>query len=117
VVQPDNALIRALLECDSVGQVHIKNLLDYQAGNRLKPPQIHVENNILTAISQADSIQIYLTLKERYTEKQMDNKVTEYKYINYLTRWQKIRLWAANLLLIILPVYGALYFKFKFFKK
>ena len=117
MVQQDKALIRALLECDSIGQVYIKNLLDYQAGSRLKPPQISLSNNILTAISEADSLLIYLTLKERYTEKQVDNKATEYIYINYLTKWQKVRLWIANLLLIILPVYGIFYFRFKFFKK
>ena len=38
VLERDQSMLRALLECDSVGQVQMRRLMEYQAGNRLKPP-------------------------------------------------------------------------------
>jgi hypothetical protein len=102
---PDRSLVKALLECDSIGQVRIRQLLEYHAGNKLKPPQLSLNDNVLTAISETDSLLIYLTLKYRYNTKQSELKKTETVFVEKeLTWWQDTRIHFANLLLIILPV-------------
>lgn len=113
VVQPDQAMVKALLECDSVGNVLIKQLTKYEAGERLKPPKINVSDNILTATSEIDSMSVYLTLKDRYVERADTLKIIEMKEVevNWLNSWQKFRLWIGNIVLILIPV--GIYFKIK----
>jgi hypothetical protein len=95
-------MMQALLECDSLGRVHIRELLNLQAGNRLKPPDLRIgDNNILTAISAADSLKIYLQLKDRHSESRSESAKTIYISVPAsLTGWQKIRIAIANILLI-----------------
>ena len=94
-VQADSSLIRALIECDSAGRATIRRLLEYQAGERLKPPEISIdENNVLTAKAQVDSLAIYLHLKERYEKNTSIHtqaaKETVIVEVNRLTWWQKL---------------------------
>lgn len=112
-LETDKATFQALLECDSNGKVLMKQLLNYQAGNYLQPPEIGLEDNVLTATAQSDSIGIYLQLKDRYEyrENQQDSQTEKWVEVNVLTAWQKFRLGLANLMLIVLPLW--LYVKFK----
>lgn len=97
VIAADSASIRALLECDSAGNILMKALLDYKSGKYLKPPNLDIKDNILTASSYVDSIGIYLTFRDRYEEIYKDKTVE----VNVLTRWQKVRLCIANWGLVI----------------
>lgn len=104
---PDTALLQALLECDSLGQVHIKEIERYQAGERVKPPVINLDNNVLTLLSEQDSLNIYLKIRDRYTEKVTADKETETVYINELKTWQKILMYlgAAFIALLLISIY------------
>ena len=96
-VKADSALIRALIECDSLGQAHIRQLVEYRAGERLRPPKIDIKDNVLTAAAQVDSMAIYLQLKDRLQVR--EHNKSEIKVIhqtvetNRLTWWQKWLLW------------------------
>ena len=92
IIQADNSLLRALLECDSLGQVRMKELLDYEAGDRLKPPDVDITDNVLTAKAQIDSLAIYLQLRDRYEKHstartQADKEIITVE-VNRLTWWQ-----------------------------
>lgn len=93
-VAADSAIIRALLECDSLGQVHIRELLEYQAGSRLRPPKINVTDNVLTATSSVDSMSIYLTFKERLEQristKTSDTTTEKTVEVNRPSAWQRL---------------------------
>lgn len=93
-VKADNSLVRALLECDSLGQVRMKELLEYRAGYRLKPPNVAIDNNVLTASAQVDSMSIYLQLKDRFEKhtsaQAQRNKETVTVEVNRLTWLQKL---------------------------
>lgn len=104
VLERDQSMIRALLECDSVGQVQMRKLLEYQARNRLKPPDIEVHNNVLTATAQADSMAIYLTLKDRIERHTSTHKELQVVEVNRLNTWQRtwMRIGQVSALLLIL---------------
>lgn len=105
MIKQDQALLKALLKCDSLGQISIMEILEYQAGNRLKPPDVKIKDNVLEATAYADSLEIYLKLKDYYKERNEAVTITEYIEVNKLTGWQKIRIYIANAVLILLPVW------------
>lgn len=92
VIESDESMIQALLECDSVGQVRMRELKEYQAGSRLPPPALHLKDNILTASASCDSLSIYLQLKDRYERHISAHEQTSVQTIevNRLTWWQKM---------------------------
>ena len=89
VLERDQSMLRALLECDSVGQVQMRRLMEYQAGNRLRPPDIEVRDNVLTATAQADSMAIYLTLKDRIERHTSTRKEFQVVEVNRQNTWQR----------------------------
>lgn len=107
VIKQDQALLKALLKCDSLGQVSMMEILEYQAGNRLKPPDVKIKDNVLEATAYADSLEIYLKLKDYYKERNEAVTITEYIEVNKLTNWQKIRIYIANAIFILLPMWIA----------
>lgn len=99
-VEADSSLLRALVECDSLGQAHLRELAEYRAGNRLPPPTVTIRDNVLTATAAVDSMAIYLTLKDRYTEaiQQQREVVTKTVEVNRLTWWQTLWLRTGQIL-------------------
>lgn len=100
-IRADQSMIQALVECDSMGQAHIKKLLDYNAGERLKPPELEIKNNIITSIAKIDSTEIYLTLRDRHKESMKSVEIINTVEVNRLTAWQK---WMCTLGHIVLGV-------------
>lgn len=92
VIKADSSLLRALIECDSLGQAHLKELITYRGGERLKPPKVAIRNNVLTATATIDSLAVYLALKDRYTERVLTKEQTDTITIevNRPTWWQTL---------------------------
>lgn len=109
-VEADSALIRALVECDSLGQAHVRQLLEYQAGDRLKPPRVVIRDNVLTATARIDSLAIYMQLKDRYQEavKREIVTVTQYVETNKLTWWQTLFHRLGIITAIVVPLLAGL---------
>ena len=95
VVQRDSSLIRALVECDSLGQARIRELIDIKAGQHIKPPQLAIgPQNVLTVTALVDSFSVYMKLKDRYQEAVYKTVITPPPIeVNRLTWWQQ--LWVA----------------------
>lgn len=112
-IRPDEAVLQAYLECDSNGKVLLKQLLAYEAGERLKPPKIVIRDNVLKAEAKTDSMAVYLALKDRYFERNagMEREVVRRVEVNVLTGWQKFRIGIGNVILILFPL--AVYLKIK----
>jgi hypothetical protein len=94
-IQPDASHIRALLECDDERQVIIRELQELQAGNHVRPPQIVIRENVLTATAEVDSFEVYLKWKQR--DRQTDVIKTETVTVNELTGWQWFQIWAGRI--------------------
>lgn len=67
-IKRDTATIKALMKCDSLGNVYIEQISELKLGNKVKP-EIQIIDNIITLDCIVDSISIYLMWKERYIEK------------------------------------------------
>ncbi len=115
VVERDQSMIRALLECDSLGQVRTKELLEYKAGNRLHPPDFQLQDNILTATATCDSLEIYMQLKDRYEQHLSTRQIVQTIEVNRLNGWQKMWMRVGQVLTVALLIFGA--FKIRKFIK
>lgn len=108
VLERDEAMLRALLECDSLGQVRMAQLLEYRAGERVKPPDVKVRNNILTATAEVDSMSVYLRLKDRFERRITSSAQTVERVVevNRLNRWQKFWMRTGQVLGFALLLFG-----------
>ncbi len=106
-VQADSASIKALLECDSVGNVLLKRIAEYEAGKHVNPPKLDIRDNVLTAKVKVDSFGIYMTFLERYVERTdfTESREKEIVYVNRLTGWQKFRVRLGDCMLVGIPIY------------
>ena len=91
-VPADSSMVRALLECDSSGQIRVREVEEYRSGTRLPPPRLKIRDNVVTASAEIDSMNIYLALKDRYqaTTKAEREVVIKTVEVNRLTRWQTL---------------------------
>ena len=109
IVKRDSAAFRALLECDSLGRVTMRELLEYKSGGRVKPPSVTIVDNLLSAVAEVDSLKIFLQLKDRYTDKLSYEgaKTIDTIEVNRLTWWQSlwIRLGKALALVVIIFIF------------
>lgn len=86
-IQADSSSLKALLECNEKGEVILRRLLDYQAGQTAGIPQVKISGNILSANCKCDSAKIHAVLKDRETKvyKRNETVITppaiEVKYI------------------------------------
>lgn len=90
--EPDSALVRALIECDSLGQAHVRALLDRQNSNggALHIPSFYIDDNVLHVKNFIDSLSYRFTLKDTFTDRRTTEKETVIVEVNRLTWWQKL---------------------------
>ena len=90
VVRSDSAMMRALVECDSTGKARLRQILELRNGQRVNPPQVSLRGDTLVAVSTADSMAIYLTLRDRYTDTRRESVTERVIEVNRPTWWQKL---------------------------
>lgn len=92
MTEPDSALVRALIECDSLGQAHVKRLLDWQdgRGGALRLPKFYIDGNVLHVKSYMDGLAEHFTLKDTFTGINATKTETITVEVNRLTWWQKL---------------------------
>lgn len=101
-VQPDSSIVQALIRCDSTGRARLEEIRTLKESSRVKQT-LALEDNKLTAKTVVDSVEIFLTYKERYREEQkiqVVETVTE-KEINVLKWWQKALMWVGIISIVL----------------
>jgi hypothetical protein len=83
----DSSGFRALLECDSLGQVRVKQITDFYAGQFVKPT-IVIKDNFVNVACKIDSGAVYVAMKNRYESKEVYASTVVIEKVNYLTWWQ-----------------------------
>ena len=109
-IQPDTAILQALIRCDSTGRARLEEINTLKQSVRTqqtisiaKDPQSHKPTPI-TITATIDSMGIYLTYKERYkqtTQTQVTETIIE-KEVNILKWWQKGLMWVGGLCILTL---------------
>ena len=65
-IPADSSYIRALLECDSLGNVMLKQFEELRLGKSVRPSVRIVDNYIEVDCTTEDSMAIYITFKDRF---------------------------------------------------
>ena len=119
-IAPDSASIRALLECDSAGNVLIKELEEVQGKNvslalALKNSQKNKSTATMIVIDcKQDSLEKVIALKDETIKELSNNKQTETIEVKYIPSFVKWLAWvgAGAILLAVLWVVLKVYRKF-----
>ncbi len=89
-VPADKATIKALLECDSLGNVYMKQIQTLQ-GKTSANANIIIKDNYITAECNCDSLSIYFTMKDRFFSSDKNTVETEIQYVEKeLSAWQSL---------------------------
>lgn len=87
----DSGMIEAYLECDSLGQVRLKQIMRYMAG-KLTVPHLVIKNNIAKFDCKVDSMKVFAIVWNKtikIKEVKAKNAIVE---VNKLTWWQKTQI-------------------------
>jgi len=103
-VPSDQATVKALLECDSTGQILIKQIQTLQGKLNAKA-NIRIVENTIIADCFCDSLSIYLQLKDRYQTTTTNTTETKVMWMDKeLKWWQKMLLWVGGISLIAIII-------------
>ncbi len=118
IVEPDTASVKALLECDSLNQVVMKEL-DVVKGRKIAP-QVKFRDRVLEITMPVDSEAVYFSWKERHKIESEKVTVTKVVKEKYKPPWYKKALsWIGGVCLVVLLIsfkFKSLWF-LKFLKK
>lgn len=108
--EADSSMLRALLECDSLGQVQIKRLLEWRGGDKLKPPEFKIKDNILEIKAANEAYNKVIQLNEKLITQLRSRSRQDVQYIevNRLNSWQNfIQILGYTLggLLVLITIY------------
>jgi hypothetical protein len=114
-IPPDQATVKALLECDSTGQVLIKQIETLQGKLNAKA-NIRIVDNTIIADCICDSLNIYMQLKDRYQTTTVNATETKVMWMEKeLKWWQKMLLWIGGISLIAIVIGSILTLKKRIF--
>ncbi len=118
-IAPDSASIKALLECDSVGNVLIRELQEVQGKNvslalQLKNSQKGKPTTTIAVDCKQDSLEKVIELKDETIKELSNNKQTETIEVKYIPSFVKWLAWigAASILLVLIAIALFVYKKF-----
>ena len=91
VIRPDSTILSALVECNARGEARLLEIEQLRNSLRAQTT-LRLEDNKLEVKTVVDSMEIYLTLKDRFkeTEKIKTITVTETVEVNILHWWQEL---------------------------
>ena len=106
-VQPDSSIVQALIKCDSTGRARLEEIRILKESVRIQQT-LALKDNRLTAKSVVDSMEIYLTYKERYREEQKVQTIEAVieKETNVLKWWQKALMWMGAVTTFSIVLFG-----------
>lgn len=92
IIEKDSSLVRALLECDSLNQVRIKEIISYKSGRNISPPVVTIKDNILTSTARTNEQKLLLYYKDMYREAILKQSMTISRTVevNILHWYQKV---------------------------
>ena len=119
-IAPDSASIRAYLECDSAGNVLIKELEEVQGKNvslalQLKNSQKGKPTTTIAVDCKQDSLEKVIALKDETIKELSNNKQTETIEVKYIPAFVKVFAWIGGGACLLMLIAIALFVYKKFF--
>lgn len=113
VIRPDSTILSALVECNARGEARLLEIEQLRNSLRAQTT-LRLEDNRLEVKTVVDSMEIYLTLRDRIkeTEKAKTITITETVETNVLHWWQELLIRVGAVALIV----GVLWIVFLLFK-
>lgn len=100
VMEADTAMMQALLECDSLGNVYITEIETLRKSSDMETT-VKIERDTLHIFTKRDTITEYVSIKDSYyTEVDTIIKVVERE----LSRWEKFRINIGNAVLVLVGI-------------
>ena len=97
-------MVKAWLECDSAGQILIKQIETLQGKLNAKA-NIRIVDNTIIADCICDSLNIFMQLKDRYQTTTVNTTETKVLWMEKeLKWWQKMLLWTGGISLIAIII-------------
>ena len=108
-VQPDSSILQALIKCDSTGRARLQEIQTLKESARLQQSikmeadPLPYQPTVITVTATVDSMGIYLTYKDRFTESVETREIETIieKEVNILHWWQKLLMWAGGIVITI----------------
>lgn len=118
-IAPDSASIKALLECDSVGNVLIRELQEEQGKNVKLQAQLKNTKQGTTIVVECnqDSLERVIALQNEQIKELNNNKQTETIEVKYIPSFVKWLAWIGGASIVIAILALALWIYKKFFLK
>ena len=102
IISPaDSCLVEALVECDSIGQAHIMNILTLEEGLKVKQ-KVKIIDNILTVAAWVDTASIVAAWNEMVVTVQEEKILTVTERVNYVKSYQWFFIYSGGVLWILL---------------
>ena len=115
-IAPDSASIKALLECDSAGNVLIKELQEAQGKNVALQAQLKNTNKGTAIVidCKQDSLEKVIALKDETIKELSNNKQVETVEVKYIPAFVKVFAWIGGgaILLVLIAIVLWVYRKF-----
>ena len=119
-IAPDSASIKALLECDSAGNVLIKELEEVQGKNvslALALKNLKGKPATLSVDCKQDSLEKVIALKDETIKEMSNNKQVETIEVKYIPAFVKVMAWVGGGACLLVLIAIALWVYKKFFLK
>ena len=119
-ILPDSASIKALLECDSAGNVLIKELQEAQGKNvslALALKNLKGKPATLSVDCKQDSLEKVIALKDETIKEMSNNKQVETIEVKYIPAFVKVFAWIGGGACLLVLIAIALWVYKKFFLK
>jgi hypothetical protein len=109
-IAPDSASIKALLECDSAGNVLIKELQEAQGKNVALQAQLkNTDKGTAIVIDcKQDSLERVIALQNEKISELSNNKQTETIEVKYIPSFVKVMAWIGGALTLLLLIWVVL---------
>ena len=102
IISPaDSCLVEALLECDSIGQAHIMNILTLEEGLKVKQ-KVKIIDNILTVAAWVDTASIVAAWQDMVVTVKEDKTFTEFVEVNHIKSYQWFFIYSGIILWVLL---------------
>ncbi len=121
----DSSWLKMLLDCDSTGEVLIKQIEGYKAGKQVQIPKATIEDNRLFIVCDVDSFEVYQRFASLYRDASRDSirtvtvKVVDQVPVHFKTGLEKFMIksgWAFWILLLLFGAYKIIQLKSKTIK-